>query len=257
MARPNYMLVTALLVAGQPDVLAQNCEMCGLLVHHLEVILHDSGWQPPQASGRQGGGLKLFSKGSREPASKGSDDPPQHLTRKDVDAVVVEKIELFLAKACTTSVSRIRLCSANGDDSSRIRNPIGVRFDNEGCRVRLQERCEHVVPAYAAPMLDAVINNRSATACIDMFPGNACDTKRATLLLGPLYGTEEHNFARFAPILDAGVKDMWRRFPGNPPYYHNAARHLTQEDPPDGWDPSGPNEQVLPYPAAQPDKEEL
>lgn len=95
-------------------------------------------------------------------------------------------------------------------------------------------------------MMDMTFNNLTAGACADSVPSAMCTAKRATLLLGPLYGTDDHTHARFAPILDAGVKDAWRKNPGQPPYYTNAARHLTLESPPAGWDPNGPFEQVLP-----------
>jgi hypothetical protein len=215
------MLVLALLAAGQPDVGQQNCEACGLLVHHLEVIVHKYSWRPP------------------EPRRT------ERLTRADVPAELIDQMEQFLGKACNAGgpVSRIRLCSANGDDTSRIRNPLGVRFENDGCRARLEERCAAVAPKLGDAMISAALNNVTAVACVDMLDGTGCTAERATLLLGPYYGTDPTH--TFSLTLNAGVKDVWREHPGDPVYWHNAARHETLQVPPPGWDPNGPKEQVL------------
>ena len=208
---------------GQPDVHEQNCEICGLLIHHLEVIIHRSSWRPQQ---------------HLQKASEQS----TWVSRGDAPADLVQSMDEFLTSACKPAViGRIRLCSSNGDDTSHIRNPKGVQFDNESCRVRLQERCNHVAPAHAAQLMEAALNNLTAVACTGIIPSPACGARRATLLLGPLYRSINDPW-KLSLTLNAGVKDVWRKYPG---YYHNAARHETLETPPRGWDPDGPEEQVI------------
>ena len=71
--------------------------------------------------------------------------------------------------------------------------------------------------------------------------------KRATKLLGPMYAKRgARDFQRGGAHMgySIGVRDAWQKMPGRPPYYHNKARHVSQVEPPKGWDPSGPREQV-------------
>ena len=156
------------------------------------------------------------------------------------------RMQAFLDTACRSEISRIRLCSANGNDAPKLRNPTAVAFDNERCRIRLQERCEHVVASHKEALVSAAYVDRNATAGAKLMPTTpACTSQRATLLLGPLYGKEAElqgpGVARWLPM-NAGLKDSWRYVHG---FYHNAARHLSLEEPPEGWDPDGPREQAL------------
>ena len=71
------------------------------------------------------------------------------------------------------------------------------------------------------------------------------------------YGTTWRGAIKHRPLLAAGLKDFWRKIDGMPPTYHNPARHVTLDVPPEGWDPDGPMDQVLPDYVEPADKEEL
>ena len=226
------------LAYSQPtDLEDQSCEMCGLLMLHLEDVLqrHTSS---AQVSGRKKS--VIFSRVAK--ASKREDE-----ATVPADAVAV--MQTFFSETAVSAVRRIRLCSANGDDDSKLRNPSGIEFEREGCTARLQERCEYICETYAESMMAAAYHNKTASSCAAfLLPAGSCTPERATLLLGHSYKPGAPRFLQ----LEAGLKDIWRKMPGNPPFYHNAARHETQDDPPKGWDPNGPSAQVLRH-----DKEEL
>ena len=210
------LLVSA--CSGQLDVAEQDCEMCGLLVYHLHTLataggferkkVDDGGSRPSNLFGRSGGGVR---DAARVPA------------HEVVPAELVVRFQTFLDHACESEIARIRLCSANGDDASKLRNPTAVPFEAGRCRIRLQERCEHVARSHAPALMSAAYVDRNATACASLMPTTpACTPQRATLLLGPLYGKEESapGAASWLPM-NAGLKDVWRYLHG---FYHNAAR---------------------------------
>ena len=93
-------------------------------------------------------------------------------------------------------------------------------------------------------LIESVLANETATGCADLMP--QCTAGRAKLLLGPLYGKAGATGPHGIPFARAGVRDVWRKMPPkSKPYYLNTARARSQYEPPEGWDPDGPNEQVL------------
>ena len=101
----------------------------------------------------------------------------------------------------------------------------------------------YVLRRYVDEMIEAAYSGLTATECGEILPGG-CAEGRATKLLGPMYGKVKAG----TPIINVGMKDVWKKMPGLPPYYLNMARGRSQVEMPEGWDPEGPSEQVIALP---------
>lgn len=260
-----------LLALGRADELAdelrrsrQQCEMCGILVMQLEDL-----------------GASLHSKFAlkREEHEKATKKRGVlgRTSRAEMPARIIDAFEEYLEiSACGGSpepglrnvdgsmpspdqmrnrVSAIarQVCRADGIAESLLRLPMGnsARFNVEHCTQRVAAVCEDVRRDYADELIEAAYSNLTASACEEIIE-DGCDTERAKLLLGPMYGQQGRGPGAPKRVGSVGVPDVWKKMPGRPAYYLNMARHLSQVEPPPGWDPTGPNEQRLLMP-----KEEL
>ena len=210
------------LLAASAQEAEQDCEMCGLLVHHLEMLM--------AAKTAELEGVKEGVEADN--AKKGVGAARRRANRATVPAEIYDSFEEFLEKhACGSNdnanqqnlmggggggaVTRNQLCGSNGDDGSKLRNPYGPgSYDSKICRQTLKERCEHVAPTYAEEIMEAVFNNLTAAECAEFLP--SCTPTRAKLLLGPYYkgvppstpGGRGHNIPMHTNV---GVKDVWKK----------------------------------------------
>lgn len=137
------------------------------------------------------------------------------------------------------------VCRADGIDESALRLPSGnpALFDGKECNRRIEAVCQHVAREYADEVMEtAYAKDLNASYCEEIIPSDECTATRATRLLGPLYGKAPRGVRQHISV---GVKDKWEKMPGRPPYYHNAARRISQVEVPPGWDPNGPRMQSL------------
>ena len=164
------------------------------------------------------------------------------------------------------------VCRREGIDDSVLRLPSGIPhwYDPQECRRTVEQMCDyvrreyvhariivpslallnacavplcHVLRRYVDEMIEAAYSGLTATECGEILPGG-CAEGRATMLLGPMYGKVKAG----TPIINVGMKDVWKKMPGLPPYYLNMARGRSQVEMPEGWDPEGPSEQVIALP---------
>ena len=120
----------------------------------------------------------------------------------------------------------------------------GKHYDPDACKTRVKTRCRAVLDDNSDDLIDAVLQNATATGCADLLP--QCTAGRAKLVLGPMYAKQGGRNPMFGSMMGAGVRDVWKKMPPKSrPYYLNQARSLSQFEPPEGWDPNGPKEQVL------------
>jgi len=217
----------------------QQCEMCGLLFYHLE-LMHKPLYES-MASEREKHDADVARRGVLGRTS-----------RAEMPARVIDEMETYLEeRACGNPSAEHRhqrvsplantVCRADGLDDSALRLPSGIAsmYRFEDCAQRVTSVCELVRREYADELTEGVSGKMGAEECADIVP--SCSAKRATKLLGPLYGKVSTPLA----VHSIGVRDVWQKMPGIPEYYHNRARHISQVEPPEGWDPDGPREQTL------------
>ena len=264
-------LVAALSVAAADQVQDdQRCELCGLLVWRLEGVMQSKEEE-----------LKEFIKERSAMADRSSKAHTKRWIRSEYPVALVEAFEEYTEKAAEDSMLTSTVCRGqDGNDKSALRNPYGAPYQRKDCTARVKAICSNVVDEYVDEIMDAAVNKLTASECGEIVPG--CKPKRAKLLLGPMYSkSSQGGHHRF---MSAGVKDVWREsarppdpsrcrlrsqphslplllsrppqinplpthpacaVPGLEPYYLNQARHISQHEPPKGWDPKGPKEQEI------------
>jgi len=221
----------------------QDCEMCGLLVWRLETMR--------AAKLEETQSLK-----ERLQAAAKKRGVLGRTLRSEYPAELIDNMETYLESACKkdTILTSTACRGHNGNDASQLRNPGGGVYLREACKHLVEERCQYMIDEHAEELIEAAMFDLTANQCPDILTAG-CSASRATALLGPLYGTGSGRAGHHV-FLTAGVKDVWEKMPGLEPYYHNAARHISQYEPPPGWDPKGPSRQTLAAYEA-PAKEEL
>ena len=120
----------------------------------------------------------------------------------------------------------------------------------------MKQRCAAVRDENTDDLIESVLANETAVGCVDLMP--QCTAGRAKLLLGPMYGKKGSVGPHGLPFARAGVRDVWKKMPPKSrPYYLNQARARSQYEMPEGWDPNGPNEQVIITPEDEEERDEL
>ena len=243
-------VVLALALIAPCNATEAQCEMCGLLVYHLEKL-------------KAGMDEEMAAKKAEHDAQATKRGVLGRTSRAEMPARVIGAFETFLDETACGKIDASmsdgemqspfenkagvssEVCRRDGMDDSVLRKPNGEAsaFDARSCVLFVSNVCHHVREEFADEMIEAAYSPElGAPHCAEIVDG--CDSARATKLLGPLYkpGGGQAGFQRFASV---GVKDVWQKMPGLPPYYHNRARHISQVEPPEGWDPDGPREQSL------------
>lgn len=236
----------------------QECEMCGVLVYLLEEMKASFDHEMKEEK-------------AAHDAATAKRGVLGRTSRAEMPARVIDRFEEFLEKkACTPpqddergmlnrggwSMTSRLICRHDGYDDSALRLPSGSPglFSVDECKHRVDAVCENVARERADELIEAAYNNLTARACPDVVETDGCDAKRATKLLGPMYGRRALGGAPgMRSLHSVGVRDTWQKMPGRPPYYFNKARYRSQVEMPPGWDPDGPREQTI---EVQDDEEE-
>lgn len=224
----TLVLIAASAAVASDTTHEQQCEMCGILVWRLEAVLASKKVE-----------LQSFRDAQDKRASSASKPHSKRWLRQEYPAVVVTALNEYLEKACDNdfALANTACRQQNGNDESALRNPRGAAFNRDACADRVKHRCERVRDELMDEMIDAAMQNLTASECTELLPG--CDDERVHLLLGPMYKKGKLMWG------SAGMKDTWQKMPGLPPYYFNAARHISQVEMPKGWDKKGPREQTI------------
>ena len=204
---------------SQSDLDDQRCEMCGLLVYHLEIVHKE---------------LENELDGSKKTEKAGVSPARKRAMRAELPAEITGKMEDFMEKNACAAISRGALCGSNGDDGSKLRNPRGIGFKPEECRERLKQVCEELAPSATDDLIEAAMTG-SAADCEDILPSGSCSAAVAQKLLGLDYqkgGTEGANFAPHRTT-NLGVKDVWKKsarsqISHNPSDVQQRRTHLTR-----------------------------
>jgi hypothetical protein len=154
------------------------------------------------------------------------------------------------SRACEDKSLAGHLCGEHGNPDSKLRNPAGSFDSPKLCRVRVESVCGQVTGTYAEEIMEVAVQSLlpAAEQCAQIIP--RCTEERATKLLGPDYLTAPidsrlDQLHRRMRVNSVGMSNSWKKMPGLDPYYVNMARHISQHEPPEGWDPNGPDEQHI------------